>query len=217
MENAVEALKMAAAVLVFITALAVGISSFSLARQTSDMLIAYADRETVTQYTQGTGDKTRIVGVETIVPTIYRAFRENYKILFYDSNGNPIILYTKIEDGAPVDVNYIDLEGIVLGNNQQDNFIMALLYGTNAFENTTEFNNFVNSLNSGINLNSGGIYDTILKGNTFEEKFGVYYQEEVDTTDPDTDGTDISDQYEDTEAPDADKIKKRVISYYQQP
>ena len=217
MENAVDALKMAAAVLVFITALAVGISSFSLARQTSDMLIAYADRETVTQYTQDTGDTTRIVGIETIVPTIYRAFKENYKILFYDSDGNQIELYKKIEDGAPVDVNYIDMEGIVLGGDtQQDNFIMALLYGTDAFENPTEFNDFVNSLNSGINLNSDGIYDKILKGNTFEEKFGVYYQEEVDTTDPDTDDTDISDQYEDTEAPDTDKIKKRVISYYQQ-
>ena len=95
MENAAEALKMAAAVLVFITALAVGISSFSLARQTSDMLIAYADRETVTQYTQDTGDTTRIVGIETIVPTIYRAFKENYKILFYDSDGNQIELYKK--------------------------------------------------------------------------------------------------------------------------
>ena len=76
-----------------------------------------------------------------------------------------------------------------------------------------DFYDFVDGLNSGIDLNSNGIYDTILKGNTFVEKFGVYYQEELTTIDADTD---ISDQYEDTKTPDADKTKKRVISYYQQ-
>ena len=219
MENAVDALKMAAAVLVFVMALGISISSFSQARTTADILIKYTDRETVTQYTQDTGDTTRIVGAETIIPTIYRAYNENYKILFYNSVGDLIELYTKMENGARVYVNYIDLEKEVLGDNrQQDNFIMALLYGTDATLQRADgteidFYDFVDGLNSGIDLNSNGIYDTILKGNTFVEKFGVYYQEELTTIDADTD---ISDQYEDTKTPDADKTKKRVISYYQQ-
>ena len=219
MENAVDALKMAAAVLVFVMALGISISSFSQARTTADILIKYTDRETVTQYTQDTGDTTRIVGAETIIPTIYRAYNENYKILFYNSVGDLIELYTKMENGARVSVNYIDLEKEVLGDNrQQDNFIMALLYGTDATLQRADgteidFYDFVDGLNSGIDLNSKGIYDTILKGNTFVEKFGVYYQEELTTIDADTD---ISDQYEDTKTPDADKTKKRVISYYQQ-
>lgn len=219
MENAVDALKMAAAVLVFVMALGISISSFSQARTTADILIKYTDRETVTQYTQDTGDTTRIVGAETIIPTIYRAYNENYKILFYNSVGDLIELYTKMENGARVSVNYIDLEKEVLGDNrQQDNFIMALLYGTDATLQRADgteidFYDFVDGLNSGIDLNSNGIYDTILKGNTFVEKFGVYYQEELTTIDADTD---ISDQYEDTKTPDADKTKKRVISYYQQ-
>ena len=219
MENAVDALKMAAAVLVFVMALGISISSFSQARTTADILIKYTDRETVTQYTQDTGDTTRIVGVETIIPTIYRAYNENYKILFYNSVGDLIELYTKMENGARVSVNYIDLEKEVLGDNrQQDNFIMALLYGTDATLQRADgteidFYDFVDGLNSEIDLNSKGIYGTILKGNTFVEKFGVYYQEELTTIDADTD---ISDQYEDTKTPDADKTKKRVISYYQQ-
>lgn len=219
MENAADALKMAAAVLVFVLALGISISSFSQARTTADILIKYTDRETVTQYTQDTGDTTRIVGAETIIPTIYRAYNENYKILFYNSVGDLIELYTKMENGARVYVNYIDLEKEVLGDNrQQDNFIMALLYGTDATLQRADgteidFYDFVDGLNSGIDLNSNGIYDTILKGNTFVEKFGVYYQEELTTIDADTD---ISDQYEDTKTPDADKTKKRVISYYQQ-
>src|SRR5699024_10351440 len=108
-------------------ALGISISSFSQARTTADILIKYTDRETVTQYTQDTGDTTRIVGAETIIPTIYRAYNENYKILFYNSVGDLIELYTKMENGARVSVNYIDLEKEVLGDNrQQDNFIMAL-------------------------------------------------------------------------------------------
>ena len=224
MENAVDALKMAAAVLTFVLALGISMSSFSQARETAQILIDYTDRETVTQYAEDTNTKTRIVEAETIVPAIYRAYKENYRILFYESNGDPIELYKKRENGTTVSVNYIDLEREVLGNTrQQDNFIMALLYGMKADLQTADgstisWSDFTSELamnNSRITLNSQGIYDTILKGNTFEERFGVYYQEDLlpENYDP---NTDISDQYDTEETPDANKTKKRVISYYMQ-
>ncbi len=224
MENAVDALKMAAAVLTFVLALGISMSSFSQARETAQILIDYTDRESVTQYAEDTNSKTRIVGAETIVPAIYRAYKENYRILFYAQDGDPIELYKKRENGTDVSVNYIDLEREVLGNNrQQDNFIMALLYGTNANLQTADgtpisWSNFTSELamnNSRITLNSQGIYDTILEGNTFEERFGVYYQEDLlpENYDPDTD---IGDEYDTEETPDANKTKKRVISYYMQ-
>lgn len=225
MENAADALKMAAAVLVFVMALGIGISSFSQARVAADTLIRYTDRDSVTQYAEDIGTKTRFVGKETIVPTIYRAYKENYRIQFYEADGvTPIVLYTKIKDGARVEVNYIDLEREVIGNaRQQDNFIMALLYGAKgryekADGTSMSFDEFKTELetnNSGISLNSQGIYDTILKGNTFEEKYGVYYQDDLlpESYDPDTD---ISDQYDETETPDVNKTKKRVISYCRQ-
>ena len=58
-----------------------------------------------------------------------------------------------------------------------------------------------------------GIYDTIIEGNTFREEYGVYYQDDLTDTD---ENTDISDDFEETDSPDTNKIKKRVISYIKQ-
>lgn len=224
MENAADALKMAAAVLVFVMALGIGISSFSQARVAADTLIRYTDRDSVTQYAEDIGTRTRFVGKETIIPTIYRAYRENYKIVFYNSDGTPIELYTRIRDGARESVSSIDLEKDVIGDTrQQDNFIMALLYGAKgtfkkADGTSMSFDEFKAELetnNSGISLNSQGIYDTILKNSTFEEKYGVYYQDDLLPEDYDPD-TDISDQFDEQETPDTNKTKKRIISYYKQ-
>lgn len=221
MENAVDALKMAAAVLTFVMALGLSISTLSQAKQTAQVLINYTDREYETQYIEDTGEKVRIVGKETIVPTIYRAYKENYKILFYDKNGNPMTLYTKKENGTYVNINYIGSQEILGNDRQKDNFIIALLYGNKAegLKNSNgeeiTFDQFKQELkqnNSQINLNSEGIYDTILKDSTFLENFGVYYQEDyVENLNPDTD---ISDDYEETTTPNTNKTKKRVISYY---
>mgnify|MGYP005796786053 CR=1 FL=1 len=226
MENAADALKMAAAVLVFVLALGISISSFSQARYTAEVLIQYADRDTVTQYAEDTGLRTRIVGKETIVPTIYRAYKENYKIFFYDSGGNPIVLYTKVEKGVQIEVNSIDLEKDVIGESwQQDNFIMALLYGNKGTYkrmdgSTMTYQELINQLyenNSGLTfLYSEGIYDTILGGNTFEEKLGVYYQNDLLPEDYDPDPDISGDEFGESSTPDTNKIPKRVISYYKQ-
>ena len=58
-----------------------------------------------------------------------------------------------------------------------------------------------------------GIYDTIIEGNIFREEYGLYYQDDLTDTDEDTD---ISDDFEETDSPDTNKIKKRVISYIMQ-
>ncbi len=225
MENAADALKMAAAVLVFVIALGIGISSFSQARTAADTLISYTDRDSVTQYAEDIGTKTRFVGKETIIPTIYRAYKENYKIFFYNSDGTPIQLYTRIRNGVRESVNSIDLERDVIGGvNQQENFIMALLYGASGTYKREDgsamtFNDFCAELlanNSKIkDLNSQGMYGTILKNSTFEEKYGVYYQNDLLPEDYDPD-TDISDQFDEPETPDTNKTKKRIISYYKQ-
>ena len=220
MENAVEALKMAVAVLIFVIALGISISSFSQARQTAQTILTYTDREYDMQYISNVTSTERVVGIETIIPAIYRAYKENYKIFFYNSDGQPLKLYSKKENGIVVDVNYIDLEQETLGSDRnKDNFIMALLYGNKAkltADDGTEidFNEFVEDLkrnNSGISLNTNGIYDTI-KENKFVEKFGVYYQEDLKNEDDTTSGEDT----ESIKTPDVNKTKKRVISYYKQ-
>ena len=73
MENAADALKMAAAVLMFVLALSVSIVSFGQARQASDVILNYKDRETVyidgNYYYEASGTE-RTVSVESIIPAI---------------------------------------------------------------------------------------------------------------------------------------------------
>ena len=85
MENAADALKMAGAVLLFVLALSIIIPFFSQTRQTTDMILDARDRETTyingNLYYKATGTE-RQVGLETIIPSIYRAYIEEYKIVF---------------------------------------------------------------------------------------------------------------------------------------
>ncbi len=221
MENAVEALKMAAAVLTFVLALGISISSFSQAKQTSEIILSYTDRDFNTQYIEDVGTTERIVGKETIIPTIYRAYNEFYKIYFYHNDGTPIQLYTKIEDGIRVSVNSIDSTKDILGSDrQEDNFIMALLYGSEADlkdENGNsisfyEFNQSLKAGNSGMDLNNSEFRDIISSSNSrFLEKFGVYYPNQAKEGAGDgADGT------ENVDAQTANEMKMRVISYYLQ-
>lgn len=91
MENAVEALKMGFAVLVLIAALSLAIFSFTKVRETTDAITSGKDiKEYYQQLSLGdTGVSSnnalssRMVGVETIIPTLYRYYKENYTILFY--------------------------------------------------------------------------------------------------------------------------------------
>lgn len=221
MENMADALKMAAAFLSFLLALGISISSFSQARQTADILIRYSDREYVTQYAEDLRTTTRIVGRETIIPAIYRVFKEYYKIYFYDASGNPLELFTITQNGgSTISVNVIDStdQRYTLGSNrQQENFIMALLYGRNAdltdeAGNTIPYDDFIRSLNTGnsrISLPTNGICGTILSsGNKFEEKFGVYYPSQA-----------VAGAGGGTPTVDAqttNELKMRVISYYLQ-
>ena len=220
MENVADALKMAGEMLLFILALGICISSFSQARETSDALLRYTDREYVTQY-QGVGTTQRVVGEETVIPTIYREYKERFKIYFYEADKSPLELYT-IENSQTheeTSVNAIDADRPALGEDwQKDNFIMALLYGTNAnlkdqYGNTISFDEFETSLNTGYSiyhLNPNGIYDIIIKSNQFEEYFGVYYPSQA------REGVGEGTEGEETNvnAQTTSEEKMRVISYY---
>ena len=214
MENAADAFKMAAAVLIFVVALSISINAFGEARITSRMILDYKDREYDYTYVDDNGGTTeRIVGLDSIIPSIYKAYKENYKIVFaspitgFDANEG---IYQKVNAGAsPTPVWKIDLQNEVLGTNtQKEQFIMAILYGDGYSDFTTVKNEFENDL--GIILNSEGIYDKINNrrasiGIGLKESLGIYYQEEAPgesgvAPDPDS-------------VPDANKTTKRVITY----
>lgn len=213
MENAVDALKMGAAVLVFVLALSVSINAFSEVTRTSRTLIEYQDREYElgeAGYVADNEETQRVVGAETIIPSIYKAYKENYKVVFV---ADAVLradegLYQKGTDKKVI--NYIDLEKETLGNEtQKEKFIGALLYGNNyKYYNsetalTETFYEIKESFksNSKIYLNDEGLYGKI-KGKKFIEKLGVYYQEE-------TDGA--------LDTPEANKMTKRVITYEYKP
>ena len=128
MENATEALKMAAAVLIFVLALSISIGAYGQARQTAQVVLDYKDREY--DYTYVPSDSTgiqRTVGLETIIPSIYKAYKENYKIVFHTSKIPSKGLYKrKQRDGSFKEIFSIDLEKEVLGSDsQKEKFILA--------------------------------------------------------------------------------------------
>lgn len=136
MENAVDALHMAFGVLIFVLALSVSINAFGEARLTSELVLNYQDREYYYTYVQENKDSSgrilteRIVGLESMVPTIYKAYKENYKVVFkFASN---IELYKKYNSvGELAQIQSIDLEKEVIGSDKdKENFLKALLFGT---------------------------------------------------------------------------------------
>ena len=95
MENAVDAMKIAFGVFVFTMALSITMYMFTMARETSDAVLQRSDVTTLMEYVETSNmiGEERIVGLETIIPTLYKYFKENYTVIFLESNGTPIELY----------------------------------------------------------------------------------------------------------------------------
>jgi hypothetical protein len=203
MENAVDALKMAGAVLLFVLAISVAIVSFGQAREAADTILDYKDRETVyidgNLYYKTTGTE-RTVGLETIIPTIYRAYIENYKIVFEGLNepiytlklsGNTKIAKYTIDLETKTTTDGIQINNVALANDEQKSeFLCGILY--NDFTKSGSAENFKKKYNVELPTNS---LISRLKGKKITEYLGVYYQ---------NDNEDV---------PDVNKTEKRIITY----
>ena len=98
MENAVDALKIAFAVFVLVISLSVAMYMFNEAKATSDVVLQSSDVTEFMEYETGIEGVTmqngeRIVGLETIIPTLYKYYKENYTVIFRQENGTPLDLY----------------------------------------------------------------------------------------------------------------------------
>ena len=200
MENATEALKMAAAVIMFVMALSVAIISYGQVRKTSDSILDMRDRET--EYIDGnfyyeTTGTERTVGLETIIPTIYRVYYENYRIVFTGSGMEDTPIYTNIGGNTNDERFSLDLayeKNILNGQDLKKIEILlnAIVYG----KSDTEYENLY--LNK-VRLPGKSLYERlkekISQGYKIKEYLGVYYQ---------NDNPDV---------PEANKLKKRVITY----
>lgn len=196
MENAVEALKIAFAMIMFVMALSLGISSISKANSAVEAITYLNDREKEYSYVTPSEGLTRVVGVETIVPIMYKAYIENFEIHFLDKNGNPLPIYyaTDVNGKRKTDKN---------GNE----IIINSIDGSEIYENAEEARSHLDQiLGKPENISkkyknqvyySSGLYE-YLSGKQFKEELGEYYQNDTEET------------------PQANKIKKRVITYTEQ-
>ena len=98
MEDAVEAMKMACSVLVFVMALSVSMVAFSSTSAAAQTLAYVSDKSNYysnLQFSENYNYMTsRIVKADTIIPTLYRYYKENFSVKIYDgrSGGEPTFI-----------------------------------------------------------------------------------------------------------------------------
>ena len=191
MENAVEALKMAGFMLLFIIAISITMITLTQAKTTADSLVKNQDRQQSYQYIEVTGDLSkslsRTVTLADIIPTLYRYAQEDYAVQFYTSSGSPLYIYEsgQIKNGVPVKKNDLDLD--------TEHWIEN---GETRYEdwrgNTTKIKQHVDDVVEYLLAN--------YKNSNFEEKLGTTedYEESQDTNEL---------------VPDINKQYKRIITY----
>lgn len=191
MENAVEALKMAGFMLLFIIALSITMVTLTQAKTTADSLVKNQDRQQSYHYIEVTGDLSRslsrTVTLADIIPTLYRYAQEDYAVQFYTSSRNPLYVYEsgQIKNGVPVKKNDLDLDTEHWVEN-----------GETRYEewrgNTTKIKQHVDDVVEYLLAN--------YKNSNFEEKLGTTeeYEESQDTNEL---------------VPDINKQYKRIITY----
>lgn len=198
MENATEALKMAFGIMMFVLALSLAISSFSSATHGVDSIVTLRDRETQYTYVTPASNSNRIVGVETVVPTLYKAYKENFRVQFLDRNGTtPLALYYQTDSfgnriqGNPT-INYIDLENEIIATPSEAIEHLNILLNKQPAITNKYYKQFMAD-------KTQGLYK-YLQDKRFEEVLGEYYQEDALGT-------------QTTDVLDINKTKKRVITY----
>lgn len=193
MENAADALKMAGAVLIFVLALSIIIFSFGQVREAADTIINYKDRETSyingDYYYKGNEKFSRNVGLETIIPSIYRAYIEEYIIVFEGIEP----LYRLKNDSGEMKPQYTLGAETFLGNeSHKAMFIRAILYR----DFDKDVSDFLNLFSGKIDfIGCSSLYSQLKNKNNITESLGEYYEDD------------------NPNVPDVNKTKKRIITY----
>lgn len=89
MENALDAIKMAFGMMVFVIAMSAAMYLFNSVSSTAQVLLYTADKTNYYDNIEITNSdvSTRKVNAETIIPTLYRYYKENFAVKIYNSSG----------------------------------------------------------------------------------------------------------------------------------
>ena len=98
MDNAIDAIKMAFGMIVFVIAMSASMYLFNLVSSTSQILLYAADETNYYQnieidYAAGADITRRTVNVETIIPTLYRYYKENFAVQIYNNAGKLVQIF----------------------------------------------------------------------------------------------------------------------------
>lgn len=153
MENVADALKMAAAVVIFIIAIGSSFSLFGTAKQTADSIIRMRDKQayleaaeeevggilytssssikgneegdSITEYVSGiTKNGDRVVKIDDVISTIYRYSVEKYGVTIMYSTGEIIARFDSNTENIMRQYNNIEKDNNK--NNSYDNYINIL-------------------------------------------------------------------------------------------
>ena len=192
MDNAVDALKMGFAVIAFVIALTVSIVAMAQAKETSEKVFYMTDKTNFYEYLS---DKKlpdgRIVSGETIIPTLYRYYKENFNVVILDKDGKKKCVFNLEEEiknynkdyksapwlgNADVDTKLrVDLD--VSGKTDKINGVKYTGVGLEKYLTRKQFKeSFLEQRYSGKQLTSSDNESIeIVKGNT---KLWIIYQEQ---------------------------------------
>lgn len=209
-ENIADALKMAGSVLLFVMGLSIAILAFSQARKSMDIVLSYSDRESLSiegnprfYYLSKDNDTSRYVGKETIIPAIYRAYKENYKIVFKFPD-DYYLFNQEVKNAKGLNkekkISTLDLANQSLSSDLASRqFLNGIIYGDFEYENEKSKNDYINKFK--ITPNDISLYQYLTeKESTYKikEYLGTYYIEDVNGT---------------SEVNAVNKTEKRVITY----
>lgn len=209
-ENIADALKMAGSVLLFVMGLSIAILAFSQARESMDIVLSYSDRESLSiegnprfYYLSKDNDTSRYVGKETIIPAIYRAYKENYKIVFKFPD-DYYLFKQEVKNAKGLNkekkISTLDLANQSLSSDLASRqFLNGIIYGDFEYENEKSKNDYINKFK--ITPNYISLYQYLTeKESTYKikEYLGTYYIEDVNGT---------------SEVNAVNKTEKRVITY----
>ena len=133
MENVVQALFIAFAILVFVIAISISFTSLSQVKQTADVVLRYSDRDYYQEYANVNKNEYqnggRTVGVDTVITTLLRAKRENYAVKIIKNGTVEVFDYNYGIDNEDSKINSFIQDNINSNDKYVETYIETTISG----------------------------------------------------------------------------------------